>query len=103
MLLTSEWSFRFHREHLIFLFQITFLLLPQATETDTKIRVCTRAYHLLLKKLGFNPNDIIFDPNILTIGTGMEEHNLYAVNFINATKVIKVSMSIFLLSIQDIA
>ncbi|MXQ92054.1 hypothetical protein E5288_WYG009859 [Bos mutus] len=63
----------------------------QATETDTKIRVCTRAYHLLLKKLGFNPNDIIFDPNILTIGTGMEEHNLYAVNFINATKVIKVN------------
>uniref|UniRef100_A0A4W2GME0 Methionine synthase n=1 Tax=Bos indicus x Bos taurus TaxID=30522 RepID=A0A4W2GME0_BOBOX len=64
----------------------------QATETDTKIRVCTRAYHLLLKKLGFNPNDIIFDPNILTIGTGMEEHNLYAVNFINATKVIKETL-----------
>ncbi|XP_016055362.1 PREDICTED: methionine synthase isoform X2 [Miniopterus natalensis] len=61
----------------------------QATETDNKIRVCTRAYHLLVEKLGFNPNDIIFDPNILTIGTGMEEHNLYAVNFINATKVIK--------------
>ncbi|XP_065750998.1 methionine synthase isoform X2 [Phocoena phocoena] len=64
----------------------------QATETDTKIRVCTRAYHLLLKKLAFNPNDIIFDPNILTIGTGMEEHNLYAVNFINATKVIKETL-----------
>uniref|UniRef100_A0A671G1T4 Methionine synthase n=1 Tax=Rhinolophus ferrumequinum TaxID=59479 RepID=A0A671G1T4_RHIFE len=61
----------------------------QATETDTKVRVCTRAYHLLVKKLGFNPNDIIFDPNILTIGTGMEEHNLYAVNFIRATEVIK--------------
>ncbi|EPY87536.1 methionine synthase isoform 1 [Camelus ferus] len=61
----------------------------QATETDTKIRVCTRAYHLLVQKLGFNPNDIIFDPNILTIGTGMEEHNLYAVNFIYATKAIK--------------
>nr|KAF6399908.1 5-methyltetrahydrofolate-homocysteine methyltransferase [Molossus molossus] len=64
----------------------------QATETDTKIRVCTRAYHLLVEKLGFNPSDIIFDPNILTIGTGMEEHNLYAVNFINATKVIKQSL-----------
>ncbi|XP_064132782.1 methionine synthase isoform X3 [Loxodonta africana] len=64
----------------------------QATETDTKIRVCTRAYHLLVKKLGFNPYDIIFDPNILTIGTGMEEHNLYAVNFIQATKVIKCGM-----------
>uniref|UniRef100_A0A8C5W4Y2 Methionine synthase n=1 Tax=Microcebus murinus TaxID=30608 RepID=A0A8C5W4Y2_MICMU len=61
----------------------------QATETDTKISICTRAYHLLVKKLGFNPNDIIFDPNILTIGTGMEEHNLYAINYIHATKVIK--------------
>ncbi|XP_010382983.2 methionine synthase isoform X3 [Rhinopithecus roxellana] len=64
----------------------------QATETDMKIRVCTRAYHLLVKKLGFNPNDIIFDPNILTIGTGMEEHNLYAINFIRATKVIKETL-----------
>ncbi|XP_012315331.2 methionine synthase isoform X4 [Aotus nancymaae] len=64
----------------------------QATETDTKIRICTRAYHLLVKKLGFNPNDIIFDPNILTIGTGMEEHNLYAINFIQATKVIKETL-----------
>uniref|UniRef100_A0A2K6GVM6 Methionine synthase n=1 Tax=Propithecus coquereli TaxID=379532 RepID=A0A2K6GVM6_PROCO len=61
----------------------------QATETDNKISICTRAYHLLVKKLGFNPNDIIFDPNILTIGTGMEEHNLYAINYIHATKVIK--------------
>nr|KAF6395490.1 5-methyltetrahydrofolate-homocysteine methyltransferase [Rousettus aegyptiacus] len=64
----------------------------QATETDVKVRVCTRAYHLLLKKLDFNPNDIIFDPNILTIGTGMEEHNLYAVNFIHATKLIKETL-----------
>uniref|UniRef100_A0A8C3UG44 Methionine synthase n=1 Tax=Catharus ustulatus TaxID=91951 RepID=A0A8C3UG44_CATUS len=61
----------------------------QATETETKIAVCSRAYHLLVEKVHFNPNDIIFDPNILTIGTGMEEHNLYAMNFINATKVIK--------------
>ncbi|XP_004854658.1 methionine synthase isoform X1 [Heterocephalus glaber] len=64
----------------------------QATETDVKISVCTRAYHLLVKKVGFNPNDIIFDPNILTIGTGMEEHNWYAVNFIHATKVIKETL-----------
>ncbi|XP_073912910.1 methionine synthase isoform X4 [Castor canadensis] len=64
----------------------------QATETDNKISICTRAYHLLVKKLGFNPNDIIFDPNILTIGTGMEEHNLYAVNFIHATRVIKETL-----------
>lgn len=64
----------------------------QATETDVKISVCTRAYHLLVEKLGFNPNDIIFDPNILTIGTGMEEHNLYAINFIHATRVIKETL-----------
>lgn len=64
----------------------------QATETDIKVRICTRAYNLLLKKLGFNPNDIIFDPNILTIGTGMEEHNLYAVNFIHAAKIIKETL-----------
>uniref|UniRef100_A0A8D2D6K0 Methionine synthase n=1 Tax=Sciurus vulgaris TaxID=55149 RepID=A0A8D2D6K0_SCIVU len=64
----------------------------QATETDIKISICTRAYHLLVKKLNFNPNDIIFDPNILTIGTGMEEHNLYAVNFIHATRVIKETL-----------
>uniref|UniRef100_A0A8B9SCB6 Methionine synthase n=1 Tax=Apteryx owenii TaxID=8824 RepID=A0A8B9SCB6_APTOW len=64
----------------------------QATETETKIAVCTRAYHLLVEKLYFNPNDIIFDPNILTIGTGMEEHNQYAMNFINAAKTIKETL-----------
>ncbi|XP_072783187.1 methionine synthase isoform X6 [Taeniopygia guttata] len=64
----------------------------QATETETKIAICSRAYHLLVGKVHFNPNDIIFDPNILTIGTGMEEHNLYAINFINATKTIKETL-----------
>uniref|UniRef100_A0A803V4A6 Methionine synthase n=1 Tax=Ficedula albicollis TaxID=59894 RepID=A0A803V4A6_FICAL len=64
----------------------------QATETETKIAICSRAYHLLVEKVRFNPNDIIFDPNILTIGTGMEEHNLYAINFINATKAIKETL-----------
>uniref|UniRef100_A0A8C9MNT4 Methionine synthase n=1 Tax=Serinus canaria TaxID=9135 RepID=A0A8C9MNT4_SERCA len=64
----------------------------QATETETKIAICSRAYHLLVKKVHFNPNDIIFDPNILTIGTGMEEHNLYAINYINATKTIKETL-----------
>ncbi|XP_018418795.1 PREDICTED: methionine synthase [Nanorana parkeri] len=61
----------------------------QATDTETKVRVCTRAYNLLVDELNFNPNDIIFDPNILTIGTGMEEHDNYAMNFIEATKIIK--------------
>ncbi|XP_041829107.1 methionine synthase [Melanotaenia boesemani] len=61
----------------------------QATDTQRKVEICTRAYWLLVNKVGFDPNDIIFDPNILTIGTGMEEHNEYAVNFIRATKLIK--------------
>ncbi|XP_076856692.1 methionine synthase [Brachyhypopomus gauderio] len=64
----------------------------QATETDQKIRICTRAYHLLVSKVGFNPNDIIFDPNILTIGTGMDEHNMYAINFMRATRIIKETL-----------
>ncbi|XP_041670829.1 methionine synthase isoform X3 [Cheilinus undulatus] len=64
----------------------------QATDTERKVEICTRAYHLLINKVGFDPNDIIFDPNILTIGTGMEEHNEYAVNFIRATKLIKETL-----------
>ncbi|KAF3691467.1 Methionine synthase [Channa argus] len=64
----------------------------QATDTERKVEICTRAYNLLVNKVGFNPNDIIFDPNILTIGTGMEEHNSYAVNFIRATKLIKETL-----------
>ena len=59
-----------------------------ATEAE-KIRICCRALKTLVEKVGFNPQDIIFDPNILTIGTGMEEHNNYAVDFINATREIK--------------
>ncbi|CAJ0940174.1 unnamed protein product [Ranitomeya imitator] len=61
----------------------------QATDAEAKVRICTRAYNLLVTKLKFNPNDIIFDPNILTIGTGMEEHDKYAIHFIEATKTIK--------------
>uniref|UniRef100_A0A672LXG4 Methionine synthase n=1 Tax=Sinocyclocheilus grahami TaxID=75366 RepID=A0A672LXG4_SINGR len=66
--------------------------LTSATETDQKVKICSRAYHLLISQAGFNPNDIIFDPNILTIGTGMEEHSMYAVNFIRATQNIKESL-----------
>ncbi|KAL2077934.1 hypothetical protein ACEWY4_025619 [Coilia grayii] len=61
----------------------------QATETDRKVEICKRAYSLLISKVGFNPNDIIFDPNILTIGTGIEEHSMYAINFMQATRCIK--------------
>jgi 5-methyltetrahydrofolate--homocysteine methyltransferase len=61
----------------------------QAVETADKVRVCKRAYDLLTSQAGFPPEDIIFDPNILTIATGMEEHNNYAVNFFEATRQIK--------------
>ncbi|EJW90712.1 B12-dependent methionine synthase [gut metagenome] len=61
----------------------------QADTAARKIEVCERAYHLLVDKVGFNPNDIIFDPNVLAVATGIEEHNNYAVDFIKATSWIK--------------
>ncbi|PWT87097.1 MAG: methionine synthase, partial [Proteobacteria bacterium] len=59
---------------------------------EDKIRICRRAYRILVDELGFPPEDIIFDPNILTVATGMEEHNNYAVDFINATRWIKQNL-----------
>ena len=64
----------------------------QADTLARKIEVCARAYKLLTEKVGFPPQDIIFDPNILTVGTGIEEHNDYAVNFIEATRWIKQNL-----------
>src|SRR5271169_1250750 len=61
----------------------------QAATYEDKIRVCERAYRILVDQVDFPPEDIIFDPNILTVATGMEEHNNYAVDFINATRWIK--------------
>lgn len=61
----------------------------QAATKDDKIRICKRAYDILVDKVGFPPHDIIFDPNILTICTGIPEHNNYAVDFIEATREIK--------------
>jgi len=61
----------------------------QAATRDEKVRICTRAYRLLTEKAGFPPEDIIFDPNILTVATGIEEHNNYAVDFFEAAKIIK--------------
>jgi len=55
-----------------------------------KVEICTRSYKILVDTVGFSPNDVIFDPNILTIATGMEEHNDYGVAFIDATRNIKV-------------
>lgn len=57
----------------------------QADTFSRKIEVCERAYHILVDKVGFNPHDIIFDPNVLAVATGIEEHNNYAVDFIQAT------------------
>lgn len=64
----------------------------QAVDYERKIRICERAYRLLTEKAGFPPRDIIFDVNVLAIGTGMEEHNDYAVDFIRAVKWIKTHL-----------
>jgi len=64
----------------------------QAVDYQDKIRICERAYKILTREVGFSPNNIIFDPNILTIATGIEEHNNYAVDFINAVKWIKENL-----------
>src|SRR3984885_4115333 len=64
----------------------------QAATLADKIRICERAYRILVDEVGFPPEDIIFDPNILTVGTGIEEHNNYAVDFINATRWIKQNL-----------
>jgi 5-methyltetrahydrofolate--homocysteine methyltransferase len=61
----------------------------QAATESEKVRICKRSYDILVNEVRFPPEDIIFDPNVLTIGTGMEEHANYGVDFINATKTIK--------------
>ncbi|MFO0706106.1 MAG: methionine synthase [Nitrospira sp.] len=61
----------------------------QADTLDRKIEVCARSYKILTEQVGFPPADIIFDPNVLTVATGIEEHNNYGVNFIEATRWIK--------------
>lgn len=64
----------------------------QADTFERKIEVCSRAYKILTEQVGFNPHDIIFDPNVLAVATGIEEHNNYAVDFINATGWIKKNL-----------
>ena len=61
----------------------------QADTIERKVAICQRAYKLLTERAGFDPSDIIFDPNILAIATGLDEHNQYAINFIEATRIIK--------------
>ena len=64
----------------------------QADTKERKIEICSRAYKILVEQVGFDPQDIIFDPNIFAVATGIEEHNNYAVDFIEATRVIKQRM-----------
>lgn len=64
----------------------------QADKYERKIGICKRVYKILTEEVGFPPHDIIFDPNILTVATGIEEHNNYAVNFIEATRWIKQNL-----------
>ena len=63
----------------------------QADTAGRKVEICERAYGLLVDKAGFDPLDIIFDPNILAIGTGIEEHNFYGLDFIEATRILKLT------------
>ncbi len=64
----------------------------QADTRDRKIEICTRAYKVLTEKVGFPPEDIIFDPNIFAVATGIEEHNNYGLDFIQATETIKQTL-----------
>jgi 5-methyltetrahydrofolate--homocysteine methyltransferase len=71
---------------------VVVMAFDEAGQADTiarKVEICRRAYTLLTERLDFDPHDIIFDPNILAIATGLEEHNEYAINFIEATRQIK--------------
>jgi len=64
----------------------------QADSLERRKQICTRAYNLLIEKVGFPPEDIIFDPNVFAIATGIDEHNHYAVDFIEATKWIRENL-----------
>lgn len=64
----------------------------QADNYDRRVEICSRSYRILVDEIGFPPQDIIFDPNILTVATGLEEHNNYAVDFIEATRWIKQNL-----------
>jgi len=64
----------------------------QAGSTERRKEICARAYRILTEEVGFPPEDIIFDPNVLTVGTGIEEHNRYAISFFEATRWIKENL-----------
>jgi 5-methyltetrahydrofolate--homocysteine methyltransferase len=64
----------------------------QADTLQRRVDICSRAYEILVKEVGFDPQDIIFDPNVFAVATGLEEHNNYGVDFIEATRIIKQKM-----------
>src|SRR5690606_28338347 len=64
----------------------------QAETVERKVTICTRAYRLLTEELGFPPEEIVFDPNIFAVATGIEEHNAYALAYIEATRRIKETL-----------
>src|SRR2546422_8374948 len=64
----------------------------QADTVERKVEICARAYRILTEEIGFPPQDITFDPNVLTVATGIEEHANYAINFIEATRKIKATL-----------
>src|SRR4029453_2352654 len=70
----------------------------QADTLQRRINICTKAYEIWTEQVGYDPQDIIFDPNIFAIATGLEEHNNYAVDFIEATKIIKQKMPLVKIS-----
>ena len=79
-----------HAYKYMYLIVVYYVCFYQATDAVRKFEICKRAYWLLVNEVGFDPNDIIFDPNILTIATGMKEHDHYGVEFIESIKLIKV-------------
>jgi len=92
----GEDTFRKHARHILnygaAVVVMAFDEQGQAATLQDKIRICERAYRILVDEVGFPPEDIIFDPNILTVATGIEEHNNYAVDFIEATRWIKANL-----------
>lgn len=64
----------------------------QADTLERRLAVCKRSYHLLTEQAGFKPEDIIFDPNVFAVATGMKEHDNYAKDFIDSVKAIKEAM-----------
>ena len=70
----------------------------QADTKERKVEICHRAYKILVEQVGFDPQDIIFDPNIFAVATGLEEHNNYGVDFIEATREIKQLMPLVKIS-----